>query len=87
MKIPNFIDVPFVEKDTGRLTPVWKFLLEQLFLQLQKNVSDEGFVIPSLSETDIGGLVQAVDGTIVYNKTTNTLQVRQSGIFRTITTI
>lgn len=81
MKIPNFIDAQFVDKNTGNLTTTWRFLLNQLFTELQQNVSEEGFVVPKLSTTDIAKLTKAVDGTLIYDNTTNVLMIRKSGVF------
>lgn len=87
MKIPVFSNIQFVDKATGYLTDIWGKMLNQLFDQLQKNVSDEGFVIPSLSTDDILKLTNAVDGTLIYDETLNVLKIRKNGVFTTIQTL
>jgi hypothetical protein len=85
MKIPNFINTAFVDGN-GVLTDVWGKTLNQLFDQMQQNISEEGFVIPSLTTTDIARLVNAPNGTLIIDSTLNVLKVKLAGTFRTITT-
>ncbi|NTU69256.1 hypothetical protein HGB13_00285 [bacterium] len=86
MKIPLFFDTEFVDIKTGRLTPFGRNLINQLLDQLQKNASDEGIVMPSLSSDNIVNLSKSVDGTIVYDSTNNVYKGKQNGVFRTIQT-
>lgn len=86
MKIPNFINNKFVDEN-GMLTETWRMILNILFDQMQKNVSEEGFVIPSMTEENIALLINSVNGTLIYDKTNNLLKIKENGIFKTISTI
>ena len=67
MKIPNFINQRFVDKD-GNLTEHWQHTLEQLFQELQQQMSDEGHIAPSQTAANIAVLDgdAAKAGAIVY---------------------
>lgn len=91
MKIPTFMHTRIVD-DNGIMTPMWKMLFIQLFDQMQLNLSDEGFVVPSLDHVDIVKLEKpfelggSVDGTLIYDRTNNLLKVKQNGDFKNINT-
>jgi len=85
MNIPNFIDSKIVEAN-GLLTAGWKFLFMQLFDQMHKNLSNEGFVIPSLPTTKIDKLSKSIDGTLIYDSTLGVLKIKQNGSFNIIST-
>jgi len=71
MNIPNFEDVPFVDKN-GLLTDAWKNILQQLFQELQNNVSNEGIMIPQQSAANIIILTTTESiGSIIYDSTNN----------------
>jgi hypothetical protein len=71
MKIPNLIDIPVVGQD-GKLTDPWRQILTQLFTELQKNVSNEGFIIPQQPTANITTLSsQQSIGAILYNSDTD----------------
>lgn len=85
MIVPNYIEMPFVDKN-GHLTDVWRNILMQLLQQMQQNLSNTGFVIPSQSTANIALLTNAVNGTMLYNSTTDLPKIKVAGTFKTITT-
>lgn len=88
MKIPNFINERFVDKN-GHLTEAWQHTLEQLFNELQSQMSDEGHIAPSQDATSIaildGDATKA--GAILYDETNDKLKVNIAGTFKEIQTI
>lgn len=86
MKIPSVLEHPLVDKD-GNLTQPWKLAFAQLLTQLQKNLSDEGFVIPQQSSANISILNNAKStGALIYDADTHELKINLNGIFKTIQT-
>lgn len=88
MKIPNFINERFVDKD-GYLTKPWQHTLEQLFKELQTQMSDEGHVAPSQSATNITLLDGDVTkkGALIYDETNDKLKVNVAGTIKEIQTV
>jgi len=89
MIVPAFLNNTFVDKN-GDLTPGWSFLLNQLFNDMQTNISNEGFVIPSQTTANINRLAatgsKILNGTMLYDSDLNVLKVFKNGVFKTITT-
>lgn len=87
MKIPNFSNARFVEKD-GHLTEEWRHVLEQLFNELQQQMSDEGHVMPSQDATNVavldGDATKA--GATLYNTTTKKAMINIDGTLKEIQT-
>jgi hypothetical protein len=89
MRVPAFLNNTFVDEN-GDLTPGWSFLLNQLFNDMQANISNEGFVIPSQTTVNINKLANVspkiANGTMLYDSDLNVLKVFKNGVFKTITT-
>ena len=86
MKIPNFIDHQLVDKD-GYLTEPWKHTFEQLFQELQKNMSDEGYITPSLESLDIAKLTGVeLSGNLIYDTDIKKLTVNIDGTIKEVLT-
>ena len=85
MKIPNFLDIRLVD-EKGFITDEWRQILEQLFQQLQKNVGDEGFVVSSQTATNIA-LLNLVNGTIIYDSTSNEFKGMKAGTLQKFTLV
>lgn len=87
MKIPNFINERFVNKE-GHLTETWQHALEQLFNELQTQMSDEGHIVPSQDATNVaildGDTTKA--GALLYNTTTKKAMVNIDGTLKEIQT-
>lgn len=86
MKLPIFEDIKMVN-EIGHLTPSWKNILQVLFEFLQYTLSDEGFILPQLSENQINQLTSSANGTLVYDSTNNIIKARVNGSWVTIQTI
>jgi hypothetical protein len=88
MNIPNFQNLQFVTKELY-LTDVWLQILTQLFSEMQANLSNQGFVPPSLDGATIGNLASVMpNGTLIWNTTLNELVVRKNdGAFHVIQTL
>lgn len=86
MKIPTFTDQPIVDAETGRATVYMQQLLDITFQQMQRNLSDDGFVIPSQSTTAIQNIVSGSNpnakgpGTIWYDTTLNKFVGNENGV-------
>lgn len=88
MNVPNFQNLQFVDRNFF-LTDVWLNILTQLFSQMQANLSDQGFVPPSLNTAAINNLAPIMpNGTLIWNTTINELVVRKNdGNFHIIQTL
>ena len=88
MKIPNFLNEKIVTKE-GYLTESWHHSLEQLFNELQQQMSDEGHIAPSQSATNIITLSGDPNkkGALLYDETNDKLKVNIAGTFKEIQTV
>lgn len=87
MNIPN-IPVAKLIDDNGNLNEIWHNFFFQLLQLMQQNLSDEGFLIPQLSTTDIAKLTdpsKTPNGTMVYDSTTDDFKGMKGGVFKTFT--
>jgi hypothetical protein len=67
MIVPNFVNQQVVDKN-GNWTDAWASIISQLLLLLQQSLSDEGFVIPSQSNSNLSNISQNLQpGTILFN--------------------
>ena len=81
MNIPNFLDAQITDKN-GFLTDVWRQLFTQLLTELQLNFSNEGFIIPKQTSSNITVLNgMKYIGALVYNEDTNKLMININGTF------
>lgn len=88
MNVPNFIHDKFVDEN-GYLTDGWRLFFNQLINEMNENLSQEGIVMPSQT-TDNADIIKtdALNGTILYDSTTNELKVRlNDGNFHVIQTV
>lgn len=84
MNIPNFENVQFVDSN-GYLTPEWQLILQNLFQELQKNLSDEGYILPEQPTSKITQLNTADStGALLYDSDTDEAKVNIAGTFRVI---
>lgn len=86
MNIPNYIPEKVITKD-GDFTAGWMIVIQNLLQELQNNVGNNGFVIPSLTFAQISQLTNSVNGTMIYDTTNNVLRVNIGGTFKIIQTI
>jgi|GEM_PF-2739321 len=52
MDIPGYLTTPVVDKN-GYLTPDWENIMTQLLNELQLNLSNEGYKLPQLTQSQI----------------------------------
>ena len=88
MKIPNFSNSKIVDKN-GHLTDEWRHTLEQLFNELQQQMSDEGHIMPSQNAATVAKLDGDVtkSGAVLYNETTKKAMVNIDGTLKEIQTV
>lgn len=84
MNIPNYENVPVIEKG-GVLTAAWSLILQQLISELQKNLSNEGYIVPQQPTATITMLnTTASTGALLYDSDTDELKVNIAGTFRVV---
>lgn len=88
MNVPNFENVQFTE-NSGYLTSPWQIILQQLISEMQRALSNEGFIPPSLAATGDGSIATlqsklqtltvpqqaAYGGDLIYDSSNNVLKV------------
>lgn len=94
MNIPSF-SYDFVVNKDGKWSYIWNQIMSQLLQQMQNDLSDEGYVIPSLTTSQISQIAAGnVTGStnpnrpiMVYNSTTDSYQAWSvvSQTFKTFT--
>jgi hypothetical protein len=84
MNIPNLIYEKVVDEN-GYLTSQWQLLFAQLFTQLQSNLSDEGYILPKLTDSQVTTLNPvSTSGALIYNSTNNNGMININGVFKKI---
>jgi len=99
MMIPNLPAFSPIVDESGNRTPVEQIFMQQLITQLQQNIGTEGFVVPTLTASQIttiqnnvllNGQFTCQYGTIVYNSTVNSIMIAinnglNAPVFKTVT--
>lgn len=85
MNIPSmFPNMKIVNQD-GSMHDNFMGFLTQLIAPLQKNLSNEGYTIPSLTQDQINTISGANSlQRIIYNSTTGKMMINNNGTFQTI---
>lgn len=92
MILPNFENTQIVD-NKGYLTPAWQIIMQAFFQTLQKNLSDEGFLIPQQDTATITDLQTqfnasptptAYFGDLLYDSSTDEFKVNIAGTFRVV---
>jgi hypothetical protein len=92
MKIPTFTKQKFIDEE-GNLMPSYQQLFDVVFQQMQLTLSDDGFVIPSQSTTNINHISNdsndnsRPNGTIWYDNDTNEFKGKVNGIIKVFTVV
>ncbi len=87
MKIPNYVHEKLVNGD-GDITSAWQYWFDSLIQGLQAALSDQGYLLPTLTTAQIAELDPAKSiNTLFINSTTNQLIVNLNGVFKTVQTI
>lgn len=93
MNIPTLFNTKMVDSQ-GYLNPDWYNLFQQLFTQMQLNLSNNGYQLPQQSAANISNIQASFANTpnpslyygdILYNTTNDTAMVNIAGTFKTIT--
>ena len=71
---------------TNKLSDVWKDSLATFSSNLNSYLTGSGILMPQLTTTQIAAIQSPVNGQMVYNVTTNELEVYKAGSWRTVTT-
>lgn len=86
MYIPVFSNLKLVDQN-GDLTNEMQIFFDELIQSLFLNLSDNGYVIPSVSAADLPSIEQLMpDGTMWYESDSNELVVKINGALRKVTT-
>ena len=90
MEIPVFANVKYTDKE-GFLTSSMLYYNNQLNQVLQNNLSDNGFVLPTLTQAELASIATSMpDGTMWYVHDTGVayyeLVIKINGALRKVTT-
>jgi hypothetical protein len=86
MRIPN-VPIDKLSSTDGRISPTWAAYFQNLMTQMRLNLSDEGYVVPSLTSAEIAQINNTANvGKILYNTTTQRMMINNSGTFENILT-
>lgn len=88
MNVPNLphIDEP-ITLNGKNINPQWYRAIEQLFTQLQQNLSEEGLSVPQQSTGNISILQASTPKpSILYNKETHQPLISVNGVYKVIQT-
>lgn len=85
MNLPDYLNTPPIDPETGKWTKSWGLVMSQLLSELGADLNAEGFKMPSLPTTDINKLTDASKSTsrIVYDETTNQFKGNIDGTWKT----
>lgn len=90
MIIPTLLKNRFIDKE-GFLTSEAQEYQDQLNIQMQKNLSDDGLVIPSKTTDEINHIADPTtenfrpNGTMWYDSTTNQFKGKINGLVKIFT--
>jgi hypothetical protein len=85
MNVPTYEYGPVVGPD-GYFTEPWETLFNQLLLQMQGYLSNNGLVVPEQSTDNINLIApESQIGTLWYDSTANALKVNINGVVKTVT--
>jgi hypothetical protein len=84
MNIPNFLTDKIVDEN-GELTTPWSRTISQLFIELEHNLSNEGYVLPQQPTDNINQLTEPQSvGAMIYDSTTNEFKVNIAGTWKVV---
>jgi len=84
MKIPNVPNTNIIDSNKG-MSLTWLAFFQNLITQMRLNLSDAGYVVPFLTDSEITDLSTTDNvGRIVYNTTTERMMVNNSGTFQNV---
>lgn len=84
MNIPN-VPMSKIVDSNGTMSQDWCSFFQNLITQLRLNVSNEGYVFPSLTAAQVTDLNNnGSKARILFNATTNRMMVNNAGTFQNI---
>jgi hypothetical protein len=84
MIIPN-VPVDKLVDENGNVSNIWGSFFQNLITQMRLNLSDEGYVVPAISDDKIAQLNNSNNKMkIIYNTTTSRMMINNSGVFQNI---
>jgi hypothetical protein len=71
MYVPTLPQGPVIDAETGYWTPEYQQFFEQMVSLMQQSLSNEGFVIPAQSQSNVAIIeAGAIIGTLIFNSST-----------------
>lgn len=87
MEIPSVPTSHFWDKDAQRVSHHWRIFFNQLINELQRNVSNESYILPPQDSQSVNALnTDALIGGILYESNSKSAKINTAGKFKTITT-
>ena len=84
MNIPNYLTDKLVDEN-GELTTPWARTISQLLVELEHNLSDEGYVLPQQPTANIAQLTQPQSvGAMIYDSDTDEFKVNIAGTWKVV---
>jgi len=89
MNVPNVLTDPFMIPDGKggfKNNPVWIQYHMQINKEMQTNLSNEGFVMPSITTTENLAALSTTQsiGRIIYDQTTGLMKLNNNGTYQII---
>jgi hypothetical protein len=86
MNIPNYLTDKLVDEN-GELTTPWARSISQLLVELETNLSNEGYVLPQQPTTNINLINEQpkTEGTMIWDSTTKQMKVNDGTNWKVVT--
>lgn len=82
--LPVYDPITNRDKTSGELSGVWHNAFASLIQTLQEYLTQNGVLLPQLTTVQRDTIRNAVNGQIIYNTTTNTIQAYVNGAWTSI---
>jgi hypothetical protein len=80
------IDDPIIKDGTNKMSPIWRTFMGTFFQSLIGYLTQNGVIVPNLTQAQINAISTPQIGQMVYNTTTQAPQIYQNGAWKTFTT-
>lgn len=86
MNIPNYLTDQLVDEN-GELTTPWARTISQLLVELESNLSNEGYKLPQQPTTNIDLIIEQpqTEGTMIWDSTTKQMKVNDGTGWKVVT--